>query len=334
MINRLFDLVIKATNQAPLYTPGHCLEVTRSVGGCDICEKTCPHEAITIRRKVEIDDIDCTGCGLCVQACPSQALESRVRYQAGAPLRCSQVAGDAQSVHCLARLRSSDLLRLAGTEGKVTLARGACENCPVGSEAVIETTERIIEDAKTLAEFRDKPIEVELMVGEELNAGDRPVQLSRRELFFGSWRNVQHSAAELLAPLDPGGDEANERPTEMQKRYLLIESANPEPETPVPWILPRIAEGCIMCPVCTNVCPTDAFQREFEKPSEGRGASLKLEPEKCMGCGACVSSCPVKVISLDDQISWQELSGGIQEVYRKDAGQGMAGAKARFSRDS
>jgi hypothetical protein len=30
-----------------------------------------------------------------------------------------------------------------------------------------------------------------------------------------------------------------------------------------------------------------------------------------------VVSCPVKVITLDEQITWGELSGGTQEVYHK-----------------
>ncbi len=75
-----------------------------------------------------------------------------------------------------------------------------------------------------------------------------------------------------------------------------------------------------MCPVCTNVCPTDAFRRELTPVKEGGGGVLKLEPERCNGCNACVRSCPVKVITLDDEVRYGELSGGTQEVYRKAGG--------------
>ena len=74
-----------------------------------------------------------------------------------------------------------------------------------------------------------------------------------------------------------------------------------------------------MCPVCTNVCPTGAFRRELEPVQVGGGGVLKLEPERCNGCNACVTSCPVRVISLGE-VTWGELSGGAQEVYRKEGG--------------
>lgn len=86
-----------------------------------------------------------------------------------------------------------------------------------------------------------------------------------------------------------------------------------------------------MCPVCTNVCPTKAFRREFDPPSEGGGAALLLAPERCNGCNACVLSCPVKVITLDDQVSWSELCGGEQVVYRREVGQGLAAVPRQAS---
>jgi len=117
-------------------------------------------------------------------------------------------------------------------------------------------------------------------------------------------------------------------PLELERHLLIIRAADPEPEAQVPWTLPRVHDGCIMCPVCTNVCPTDAFHRELTPVKDGGGGVLKLEPERCNGCNACVTSCPVKVITLDDEVTWGELSGGTQEVYHK-AGGGTKGAVAR-----
>ena len=143
MFDKLLNYISKATSVQPQYTAEHCLVVTRAVGGCKVCADTCPHNAITIKRHVEIDDIDCTGCGLCVQACPSQALESSVSYQPGAPLKCSQVKGSAQSVQCLSRLQPSDVLRLASKRNKVTLVRNECEGCKVGAAATKEGGGRV-----------------------------------------------------------------------------------------------------------------------------------------------------------------------------------------------
>jgi len=331
VFDRLLNLIVKATNIQPTYTPEHCLVVTKAVGGCSVCADVCPHEAITIKRQVEIDDIDCTGCGLCVQACPSQALSSSVSYQPGAPLKCSKVKGSAQSVQCLTRLQPSDLLRLASRKDKVTLVRNDCAGCPIGGAAVPERVDALGEAARRLAAVRGRALETTVLTQTHYDATDNPDALSRRDLLRGGLRGAQRSAADLLAPLEAlHAAEAQDKglPLEHEKRYLLIRAADPEPEQKVPWTLPRVHEGCIMCPVCTNVCPTDAFKRELRPVQEGGGGVLKLEPGRCNGCNACVTSCPVKVITLDHEITWGELSGGTQEVYHK-AGSGAKGAVAR-----
>lgn len=321
MFEKLLNFVFQATTVQPQYSAEHCLVVTKAVGGCKVCADTCPHNAITIKRQVEIDDIDCTGCGLCVQACPSQALESSVSYQPGAPLKCSQVGGSAQTVQCLTRLQPSDVLRLASKKDKVTLIRNECEGCKIGAAAVEGAVEALIDDAKALAALRGRELDAQILVTESYDTTDNPDPVSRRDLLRGGWRGAQQSAANVLAPLEvlTEAEEAEKGlPTELKKHYGLIKAAKPEPEQSVPWTLPRVAEGCIMCPVCTNVCPTGAFHRELE-PVQVGGGVLSLEPERCNGCNACVTSCPVKVISLEPEVSWGELSGGTQEVYKKDA---------------
>ncbi len=327
MLDDLLKLVMRATSVAPSYRKDLCLAVTQSRSACSTCVEICPHDAVSITRAVEIDEIDCSGCGLCVRGCPSQALAATVTYQPGAPLRCSKVAGNAQSIHCLGRLTPSDLLRLAGSKGKTTLAHGDCASCPIGSAAVKLAIDELVERATALAEARGSSITIEVLQAERFDAHDAPDRISRRQLLRGGVRNVQRTAAELLAPLDPG-EEDDTLPSEMQRQYRMLELADLAPGTPVPWPLPRVAEGCIMCPVCTKVCPTNAFSRNFEL-DDRPGAALLLEPERCMGCNACVTACPVKVITLDQEIAWGELSGGRQEAYYKDPGATPAGSVAR-----
>lgn len=331
MFNRLLSLIVKATNITPTYTPAHCLVVTKAVGGCTVCEEVCPHNAITIGRQVQIDEIDCTGCGLCVQACPSQALSSSVSYGRGAPLKCSQVAGDAQSVQCLARLQPSDLLALAGRKDRVTLVRGQCEGCKIGGAEVPERLTALAEDAAALAAVRGRTLETDLLVKDRYDATDNPDTISRRDLLRGGLRGSQRVSADLLAPLEAFGEtQAEEKgvPLELEKRFLLLQAARPAEDDPVPWTLPRVHDGCILCPVCTNVCPTDAFHRDLNPVQAGGGGVLKLEPERCNGCNACVTSCPVRVITLEGEVTWGELSGGTQAVYHKTGG-GASGAVSR-----
>lgn len=320
MFDKLLNFIVKATNIQPAYTPEHCLVVTRTVGGCSVCKDVCPHQAISITQKVEIDEIDCTGCGLCVQACPSQALRSSPVFQPGAPVKCSQVRGSAQSVQCLTRLQATDVLRLASRKDKVTMVRNDCLSCKIGSAEVPERVDALLEKARALAAVRGRTLLTEVLQEERYDTSDNPDTLSRRELLRGGVRGTQRFSADLLAPLEIFGEteaEAKGVPIELERQLLMIRAAKPEAEKDVPWILPRVHEGCIMCPVCTNVCPTDAFERQLTPVKDGGGGVLKLYPERCNGCNACVTSCPVKVITLDEQVTWGELSGGTQEVFHK-----------------
>ncbi|WP_157463404.1 4Fe-4S dicluster domain-containing protein, partial [Deinococcus pimensis] len=63
----------------------------------------------------------------------------------------------------------------------------------------------------------------------------------------------------------------------------------PAPETPVFWPSPVVDETCIFCPVCTNVCPTEAITRGVQADGS---VALLLQTDACTGCQACARSCP------------------------------------------
>lgn len=319
-LDDLFNFVMRAANVSPTYAADRCLAVTQSSTACHACVAVCPHEAVRLRRRVEIDDVECTGCGLCVQACPSEALEPKIAYQPGASVRCSQVGGNAQSVLCLGRLRATDVLRLAGRHEQVTLAHGDCADCPIGTPAVLEAMEAVKRDADSLAGVYGRTLDIRVEQRETFDADRGPSAMSRRALLTGGLRNAQRSASDALAPveallrLQPDPNEAKALPRELSRRYHVVRLAQPDAEDTVPWRLPRVGDGCIMCPVCTRVCPTDAFSRDFD-PADAEGAVLRLAPERCVGCDACVKACPVKVIEMDEVVTWGELSGGPQIAF-------------------
>jgi ferredoxin len=327
----LLNFVLKATSVAPDYSADRCIAVTQSSTACHACVAICPHQAVKMGREVEIDPVDCTGCGLCVQACPSQALEPKVSYAPGTSVRCSQVEGSAQSVLCLGRLQATDIVRLVARNGDVTLAHGDCADCPIGVPEILEGLAKAVADAEALVAQHGRTITVHVEQRQVLERDHAPEGVSRRALLTGGIRSVRRSAAGALAPLEnllrvrPDPDEARALPRELMRRYRVLELARPEPEDRVPWRLPRVSEGCIMCPVCTRVCPTEAFSREFE-PEDGGGPVLRLEPERCLDCDACVRACPVKVIRMDDDVTWGELSGGPVEAHRSSDEDGPQGS--------
>jgi ferredoxin len=323
----LFRLLFRAVDVRPGYHESRCLAVLQSKSACSRCLDICPHEAVRIGRSVEIDEVDCTGCGLCVQACPSEALEPQVSYRSGNDLRCSRVAGEAQAVHCLGRLQPSDLLRLAGGRERLTLARSTCGDCPIGTASVIDAVETVAAEAAELAAVHGRTLEVETIEVERFDERGLDSRLSRRELLRGGWRGAQQGAAIALAPLDPGDADDEGLPGEVQRRYRILELADLAPESPVPWQLPRVDDGCILCPVCTNVCPTHAFGRTFGSDQDA-DTVLELDPERCLDCGACVTACPVGVIAMEP-VTWGELSGGRSEAFRRSPDTGPSGTVSR-----
>jgi len=321
-MDALLDFLLRAVDVTPTYEEARCLVVTRATGACTACYDACPHDAIRITTRVAIDPVDCTGCGLCVQACPSGALEPRLAIAPGGNARCSQVSGSAQSVQCLARLQPTDIARLAGGKGSVTLGHGDCAACHIGSAAVPRAVAAAAARAELLATVAGRELEVRIEQVASLDQRDAGDKLSRRSLLGGGLKSVKQVAGDALAPLErilpaPEASLAGDRvepAIEHLRELRLLEIGDVAPDAVVPFRLPRVADGCILCPICTKACPTDAFTRVLEPD----GGALFLDPERCVGCDACVAACPVKVITMDERVSYKELTGGRLEAYRSD----------------
>jgi len=326
----LLGFVLKAVDVSPQYTAERCLVVTRASNiACRACVDACPHDAVrVVGLRVEVDGVDCTGCGLCVRACPSEALEQRKSLTAASPVRCSRVKGSVQSVQCLAKLSPGDLLHVADRSGKALLGRGDCSSCRVGGPSVPATLAATAARAEELAAALGRGVDVEVRQVERLDQVGPGERLSRRALLTGGLREAGQVAADALAPLErvlpapeaePG---LKDMPRERSRLVEALRAADPPPATRVPFRLPRVADGCILCPLCTKACPTDALRRELT-PEGGR---LLLDPERCLGCDACVPACPVKVVSMDDEVTWGEVRAGEQVAYSSDRDQGRPGA--------
>lgn len=334
MFRAALEWAMKQVEVAPDYSATDCLSAHGTA--CDLCAKACPHEAVTVGRTVKIDPVDCTGCGLCVAACPSQALSPRGRKAAlPNPLRCSKVQGDGTSVTCLARLQASDLAQMAGLDPDQTvrLAHGDCAGCPIGDASVPQVVAATAEKARALRAVGGGTLNLELSRTERLEAQPDRQAVSRRELLRGGWSQLRRTSSEAMAPLDkalervtgrtveqapppPFGSttrppriaktERAELPAEHVARLKAIGQAEPTPDQMVPWPLPMVLDGCILCPACTRACPSDAIRRVFDGDAMG-GARLELEAARCTGCTACVQACPVGVVVMRDPVPWSEV---------------------------
>lgn len=332
MFRDLLNWAFKQADVTPNFVAQHCLAVRGS--GCRACADACPHDAITVTRTVKIEPVDCTGCGLCVSACPSLALAPRERVVTDQAVRCSAVQGETTSVVCLARLQASDLVRMAAPGRPVTLARSDCAACDIGGAAVPAALERAAAAARELLALHGRKLELRIVETETLDLPRDRVEISRRDLLRGGWREVRRSGSALLAPLEGLAEaeaEAGDRralPAEHQRRVRAIELSRPAPDSIVPLALPEVLDGCILCPACTRACPTNALRRVFDGDAAG-GARLELDNDRCIGCDACVDACPVAVVRMRDDVTWGEYTGPPRIVYRADRPAAPLGAVVR-----
>lgn len=329
-MDRVLGWLFKQVEVTPTYHQQRCLATKAS--GCTVCADVCPHDAIRIRRRVDIDPVDCTGCGICVSACPSYALTPR-----GAPtpvdvaLRCSEVKGNAPSVICLARLLPTDLLRLADPDGVVRLGRGDCAGCSIGGPEVPTVIAGQAEHASAIAEAVGRALRVEVEQVETLDVElqDRP--MSRRDVLRSGSTGARRVTATALAPLerlagdDPTATQRPELPSEWVDTLSVLDAAELERDALVPVRLPYVKDGCIFCPACTAVCPTDAIQRRF---GDDGSTVLWLEPRRCVGCDACVGACPVHVVGMDEPVRWDRLDQDRSVLAERTAG-GPIGTRHR-----
>lgn len=315
MLGGVLDRLGEYGNPVPRYTGPRCLLERQAVGGCDACHATCPHAAIEfgpLGQSIQIDPAACTGCGLCVQVCPSGALEYdltpplqslRDAGNAGegeAILTCSQSGAGGPTLPCLGRVTPAVVAAAGAWDVPLTLLHGECRACPVGAADVPERLRRVVDEAQRLREATLRPAEVTVRAATPEDQG-RAARVSRRGAFAQLWRSGRQQVAQALPerplPFVDWSDPQDRIPEEWRWRARALVPA-PAPDAAVHWPAPLVDSSCIDCPVCANVCPTQAITREL-KP-EG-GVQLLLNLAACTGCMACLHSCPPSAIHAQNE---------------------------------
>ncbi len=316
MLQGLLSRFDDSGNLVPRYTPPRCLLERQAVGGCDICATVCPHGAVLtglVGPAVQIDADACTGCGICVQACPTGALEyglqgtlESVRDQRGgeeeeATLTCSQSGAGGPQLTCLGRVTPA-VVSAAGAWGTpLTLIHGECAACATGAPDVPGRLEGVVAQAQGLRAATGRPARVTVRAATPEDTG-RAVRVSRRGAFGALFRagkaQLAHSIPDSPLPFVDWSEPEERTPEEWKWRALTLKPTPPA-DAPVQWSAPVVDDSCIDCPVCHNVCPTDAIDRELTP--EG-GVRLLLNLGACTGCMACLRSCPPQAIH--EQAAW------------------------------
>lgn len=333
MLDGVFKLLGDYGNPVPRYTGPRCLSERLAVGGCDLCQTACPHEAILIPQSVVIDPAACTGCGLCVQACPSGALEydvtapmNAVREQkagapvkgqpAGAKLVCSKSEEGGKTLPCLARVTVSTVVAAGAWDVPLTLVHGDCAGCSLGGPEVPASVLRVVGEANRLRGSTGREARVTLRPHDPALAGSGE-RVSRRGMFGALAKGARSVAAQSIPdsplPFVNWSEPEDRVPAEWQWRVRALRPA-PAPETAVYWPAPVVDDTCIDCPVCANVCPTDAITREVQPDGS---VTLVLSLAACTGCDACARSCPPQAIHMQEHWRFDALE---QLVLLRDSG--------------
>ncbi|MFC6592472.1 4Fe-4S binding protein [Deinococcus lacus] len=314
MWSKVLDRLSEYSNPVPRYTPPRCLLERQSMGGCDACFVACPHAAVQrgpLGASVSIDPDLCTGCGLCVQACPSGALEYDLggplqslhdaREDGAATLTCSQSGAGGPALPCLGRVTPAVMAAAGAWNLPLTLIHGDCAGCALGSFLVPQRLERVIDAAQALRAATGRPAQVTLRAAAQ---GDqaRAQQVTRRGAFGRVFRAGRQELAGLLPerplPFVDWSVPAERTPQEWRWRKRALTPA-PPPEAPVYWPAPVVDDKCMDCPVCTNVCPTEAITRLHTEEGD---MHLILDLNACTGCMACTESCPPR--AMHPQAEW------------------------------
>lgn len=300
--------------QPPHYLASRCMLERGAMSECHSCRNACPHQAISLNNSevpqlgIRLDHELCSSCGLCVQVCPTGALEyeaapllqalrelQEIRMQELPQLACSQSgAGDGKlQIACLGRLTVGTLAAVGCWADEIELLHGNCNQCQLGSSTVPARLAEIANQVDELRQASAKAIKINIRPATSTDHSSK--LLNRRQGIASLFGFGKRYASKWLA--DSWQDKlavfseksSSNIPQEWRWRNWAALRPRPAVDASIYWPAPLVTDECNDCPVCQNICPTQAISRQT---GEAGQTLLTLNLSACTGCHACIDACP------------------------------------------
>lgn len=304
-----------------------CAVGTAENEGCSACESACPNDAISISLGhdggVSIEPDRCVACGTCVSVCPTASIEPTRVYDVEATARVVDAAlepmAEAGSGSRFPWGADSTPFGVAFVSEAIAPAfRTTMASRAVPPIIPIEVPNVLsVPDAATIYAIARGASGV-LLASDPDRATD-PVQEAAREanralsdLGLGERVRVSYTTdpdnlAGIMA--ETVGDTVDSVPVdrvESRSRHTLGFSASASlaaghgssAETvavPGSGSVSVEEAGCTLCSTCHDACPTNALEQTTD--------TLFFDPEACVGCGLCATSCPEDVVSVSQAMA-------------------------------
>ncbi len=271
--------------------------------GCDLCLRTCRHNAIQRHSSgIRVDQQRCLECGACVAICPTGAMQSLrftdrnfIAYWRNIPMEpgCSIVIGSEQLLHRFWwHNRNQTFPRTFFLEHPVPtalttmpflflLASGAGRILLLTKDAEEQVPTRQMEQANALyTELFARPEPVQRVKTSTLapllqQDSRSPLTLFQKDFSFAGRREKLISTLEFLLAQVPGSHRFS---PELFSDFGRVNCDQ---------------NRCTQCLACVAVCDMEALTADSDN------FALIHTPARCVQCGLCAAICPEHALTME-----------------------------------